>query len=352
MLANKKTVAIDKLEPGMISASDINVQDKVLVAKGVAITESAIERLKQSYIVDKIDIYVDEEIEEAMAVKKNTVEEIHNNFNEFASNLKDIFTNIDKLKSTGMDDVRAFTRKIQDEFKATGLVIRDIVLNGSGNDSIYRHSVNVSAIGFILGKWLGLNERDLNLLTYSAILHDMGKTELSDRIIANEGRLTSDEFAIFKQHPVIAYNIVKQIPYLDPSVSYGVLMHHERGDGSGYPLGIKEDKIHKFAKILAIADMFDELSSGRSEKECKGPFDTLQILHEESLGKLDPTYCDMFINHIVNYFMGEMVLLNDKRTCKVIQVQMNDLTRPLLLDDNGFLDLRNEKDLFVEKLLV
>lgn len=78
----------------------------------------------------------------------------------------------------------------------------------------------------------------------------------------------------------------------------------------------------------------------------------LKLIKDESLSKLDCNYCNMFLSHIVNYYMGETVMLNDQRICKIIQLQMNDLTNPLLLDDNGFLDLAKEKDLYVTHLVV
>ena len=266
--------------------------------------------------------------------------------------MENIFNTISNLKAPEIKEVRTFSEKIQEEFNSTGLVIKNIVFHGSGHDTIYRHSVNVAAVSFILGKWLGFSKRDINLLTYSAVLHDFGKIKINKDIINKEINLTPEEFKIFKTHPVIGYNFVKEIPYLDSSVSYGVLMHHERMDGSGYPLGIKEDKIHKFAKIIAISDLFDDLSSNRYSKKINGPFEALEIIQQQSLGKLDCRYCTMFLNHIVNYYMGENILLNNDQCCKVIQVDMNDLKNPLLLDDNGFLDLKKEKDLYVKKLVI
>lgn len=352
MLSKKKLLRIDELKPGMISANDITFENKILLAKDFAITESAIDKLKRNYIVDNVEIYVEDTSDDPLTVKIETAEELENTFNEFSYNLENIFETISNLKTPEIKEVRTFSEKIQEEFNSTGLVIRDIVFHGSGEDTIYRHSVNVAAISFVLGKWLGLSKRDINLLTYSAVLHDFGKIKIDKNIINKGKNFTPEEYKIFKTHPVIGYNFVKEIPYLDSSVSYAVLMHHERMDGSGYPLGIKEDKIHKFAKIIAIADLFDDLSSNRYSREINGPFDTLEIIQQQSLGKLDCQYCTMFLSHIVNYYMGENVLLSNDQCCKVIQVDMNDLKNPLLLDDNGFLDLKKEKDLYVKKLVI
>lgn len=352
MLSVTKILPINELKVGMILAEDITFENKILLAKGVIITESIINKLKDNYIIDRVEVYSEDDSIETSSIKIKTAKEIENTFNEFSSSLEYIFNNISNLRISGIDEVRNYSKKIQEEFNATGAVIRNIVFYGSGTDTIYRHSVNVAAISFILGKWLGLEERELNLLTYSAILHDLGKIKIDTGILNKKGYLTSSEYETFKTHPVIGYNFVKKIPYLNDSVSYAVLMHHEKMDGSGYPLHIKGDKIHKFAKIIAIADLFDDVSSNRYSKNITGPFEALKVIQDESLAKLDCSYCNVFLNHIVNYYMGENVLLNNERSCKVIQVEINNLTKPLLLDDNEFLDLKKENDLYVTKLVI
>ncbi|WP_026883357.1 HD-GYP domain-containing protein [Clostridium akagii] len=346
MLANKKSLPINQLKVGMLSANNINFENRLLLAKGSTITESAIKTLKQNYIVDSVEIYIPNSSEEVPGIKVTTAQELETAFNEFSSSLENVFNSLSK----NIEELRAFSNKIQDEFSRTGLVIRDIIFSSTTNISIYRHSVNVSAIGFILGKWVGLNETEINLLTYSALLHDFGKTKINKYILNKKINLTLSEKNIIKSHPILGYNFVKTIPYLDSSVGYGVLMHHERNDGSGYPLGIKEEKIHKFAKIIAIADLFDNISSNSTQN----PFDALRIIQEESHYSLDIKYCNMFLHHIINYCMGETVILNDDRHCKVIKVDINDLAHPLLLDEkeNNFIDLKEEKNLYIKDMLV
>lgn len=355
MVSNRKLIPINELKVGMISASDIQFEGKILLAKGVAITESAIEIIKQNYVVDKVSIYSEKDVKsikkDTLKIRTKTIEDIETTFNDFSGNLENIFKNISKIKLNGMDSLREFSNKVQNGFNSTDLVIRDILINGSEDDPIYKHSINVSALSFILGKWLGLNETEIGLLTYSAILHDFGKTKIDKKIINKKTALTYDEKKIFKTHPVLGYNLVKEIPYLNSSVSYGVLMHHEKIDGSGYPFQLTGDKIHKFAKIIAIADTFDNANSNRYGREIKNPFDTLKTIKEESGLKLDENYCRMFLNHFVNYFMGENVILSDNRKCKIVKIPIDDLENPLVLCSDKLLDLRNEKNLYVKEII-
>ncbi len=353
MVRTKKLIYVHELIPGMIAAKEIMANGIVLIGNGYAITEYAINRLKESYIPNKIEVYWEDNREHNNEDRyEKTVEEVQQSFNEIAFDIKKVFDTMDSLKLSGIEEVRKFAARIQDELLNVSAVIKNIVLYGSGRDVVYRHGVNVAALSTILGKWIGLDGAQLNLLTYAAILHDFGKIKIDKHILDKPNSLTSREFKEIKAHPSIGYKYVKQIPFLDKSVSYGVLMHHERLDGSGYPLGLKEDKIHKFAKIIAIADVFDAVNSNRIYKGSIGPFEALEIINKESLGKLDYEYCNIFLNHIANYYIGESVLLNVNKTCKIVQIDLNNLTKPLLMDDSGFIDLKYHKEFYVKELVL
>ncbi|MBC8059490.1 MAG: HD-GYP domain-containing protein [Clostridiaceae bacterium] len=352
MLSEKKSLPINELQVGMISASNIFFEDKVLLSDGFAITDSILYKLKRIYIIDKVEVYSDTDPTEVLRIKSKTVNEIESTFNDFSGNLATIFNTMSILRVPAIEEVRTFSRRIQEEFHSVGSVIRNIIFYGSGNDQIYRHTINVTAISYILGKWIGLDSKELNLLTYSAILHDFGKVKLNKSILYKKGKLTTNEVEIYKTHPLLGYNFVKQIPYLDPSVSQSVLMHHERMDGSGYPLHVKGDKIPRFAKIIAIADLFDQVNSNRYSKNINGPFEALKAIQDEGYLKLDNEYCNTFLKGIVNYYMGENVLLSNNQSYKVIKIHLNDIAKPLLIDSKGFLDFTKEKDLYIKKLII
>lgn len=350
----KKFLTVNDLTVGMITAKEVRSQGVILLEEGIPITEQIITKLKNTYFYAKIEVYSEEndDLDNNYDKAIKTIEQVEKNFVDLSFDLQNIFENVKNLQLSTMEEVRKFATRIQEELESTSLIIKNIVLYGSGSDTIYRHSINVAALSTLLGRWIGLNERDLNLLTYSAILHDFGKIKISKDILDKSGVLNLKEFNLIKQHPVISYNYIKQIKFLDKSVSLGVLMHHEKSDGSGYPLGLKGDKIHDFAKIIAISDMFDEINSDRIYKKSKKPFEALDFIQKESLGRLDYEYCNIFLNHIINYYVGENALLNNDHLCKIIQVDIKNIERPLLLDDTTFIDLRNQKDLYIEKLVL
>lgn len=349
MEKKRKLLTIGDLKVGMITAKEIISENRLLLGKGLPITEQILTKLKNSYFYDEIEVYYEEENTiDNISNKRKDMEKIEKNFVELSLDVKNIFDNMENLQSSNIEEVRKFASRIQKELESTSLIIKNIVLYGSGLDTIYRHGVNVAALSAIFGRWIGLNSDELNLLTYSAILHDFGKIKIDKNILDKPSSLTQKEFNEIKHHPIIGYNYLKQIKFLDKSVSLGVLMHHEKLDGSGYPLGLKGNTIHKFGKIIAISDVFDAVNSNRIYKKSKKPFEALALIQELSLGKLDYEYCNIFINHISNYYIGETVLLNNGLICKIIQIDVNNIQRPLLLYNNIFIDLKKEKDLYIE----
>lgn len=352
---NKVFLKVDELKEGMIIAEEVKIDNAMLLASGVTVTKAIIKKLTEKFFFGEIAIYGDKELdepdEEFVFRKEKTIEEIGETFNKFTANVESLFTNINNRTNWEFEEIRAFAKRIQQEMKSTNSIIKNIVLYGSGDDSIYKHSVNVAVLSSILGKWIGLSSKDINLLTFAGILHDFGKTKINREILDKVEPLTSKEIDEIKNHPVIGYNFTKTIPYINKAVCDGVLMHHERLDGSGYPLGIKEDRIHVFAKIIAITDIFDAINSNRVYKNSTDPFNALEIIYKESLGKLDYKFCKIFIDNIINYYMGEKVLLNTEKVCKIVQINVNDLRRPLLFDGDEFIDLKLEKDLYVKELI-
>ena len=351
-----KKISFNQLEAGMILARSVEQNGQVLLKKGMEINDKVIDKIQKLYFIASLEVY-DRKIEKKQAKTEPKKQEqyikIEEEFQELSLKLQRTFRQLINENGVAMNEVREFAQRIQNELTPSSIVIKNIVLYGSGSDVIYRHGVNVAALSSLLGSWIGLEKSQLNLLVYSAILHDFGKTKIENReLLKKESVLSNKEFNIIKAHAHLGYQIIKDIPLLDKSVSYGVLMHHERLDGSGYPLGLKGEAIHPFAKIIAIADIFDAINSDRIYKKKKLPFQALQIISNESLGKLDYEYVKIFLEHIVNYYTGEEVLLNTNERCKIIQMNVNNLEKPLVLKHGEFIDLEKEKNIYIKEMLL
>jgi HD-GYP domain-containing protein (c-di-GMP phosphodiesterase class II) len=350
-----RTITFSQLEDGMVIARNVEQNGIILLKKDISITEQMIKKMQRSYFIGNIEVYNKKIVKKQISTESKKEKQhklIEEEFKEIAIKLQKTFRQLGSENEIAMNEIREFSQKIQNELKPSSMVIKNIVLYGSGTDSIYRHGVNVAALSALIGKWIGLSKPQLNLLVYSAILHDFGKTKINWELLRKEETLTKGEFNIIKTHAQIGYKVVKEISILDKAVSYGVLMHHERIDGSGYPLGLKGEAIHPFAKIIAIADVFDAINSDRVYKKKSLPFEALQIVKNESLGKLDYEYVKVFLEHIASYYVGEEVLLNTDEKCKIIQMNINNLEKPLVLNDDSFWDLGKEKGLYIKEMLL
>jgi putative nucleotidyltransferase with HDIG domain len=361
---NSHNLKINDLKIGMVLAETIEVSENTTVYKNETITNEILQILKHEDTLVDICVYKtkkyynpdfetseDESLEVSNKYNNKklsvfeTVTILEKNFNALSLDLTQTFFKLGKFKLSTINEIRKITKQLQESMADINALINDIVLHGSGADSIYRHGINVALLSNLLGRWIGLPENKINLLTYSALLHDIGKIKIDSNILNSKASLSENEYITVKSHALIGYNIVKEINFLDNSVAQGILFHHERLDGSGYPFGLKNDNVSQFSKIIAIADVFDAINSNRPYRKKRLPFESLQIIRKESFGKLDYKYADIFLHHIFNYYLGKDVVLNNNKIAQIIQMDINALDRPLILLDDTFLKLSQNKDL-------
>lgn len=162
-----------------------------------------------------------------------------------------------------------------------------------GNTSA--HSSRACALAVELGRALGLLPDELRVLELAAMLHDVGKIGIPDRILLKPGRLDDDEMRVMRTHPRRGYDILAAIP--DPQiteVASAALYHHEAYDGSGYPDGLSGDDIPELARIVAVVDAYDAIAAARPYHPSRPHAQVMRILRDENGGKYDPEVLSMF----------------------------------------------------------
>ena len=218
------------------------------------------------------------------------------------------------------------------------------------DDSTYAHSVNVALICRLIGKWKNFSEKDMDTLTLCGLLHDIGKSKIPNEIIGKPGKLTDSEYEEIKKHPVIGYNLVKNLD-IDQRVKNAVLFHHERFDGKGYPLGLTGSEIDDFTSIVSIADVYDAMTANRCYRDGLCPFEVIAIFEKEGLTQFNPKYILTFLDHIANTYINNEVLLSDGSSGKIVLINKK-LTRPTIQLDNGnFVNLESRLDLYVQAII-
>ena len=223
----------------------------------------------------------------------------------------------------------------------------------SYDDMTYVHSMSVSLICNIFGRWLGYSEGDIQVLTLAGLLHDIGKMKIPEKIIKKPSKLTNDEYKQVKQHTVEGYKILKNLP-LDSRIKDAALLHHERCDGTGYPLSVTGDRISEFAKIVAIADVYDAMTAARVYRGPMCPFKVIAIFEDEGLQKYDSHLILTFLENIGQTYLNNRVMLNDGRQGDIVLIHRDAVSRPLIkLTDGNFVDLEkeNRNKLYIESLV-
>lgn len=161
------------------------------------------------------------------------------------------------------------------------------------------HVSRVAHYSKMLAREYGLSEKEQDLIFYAAPFHDLGKVGIEDKILLKPARLNEEEYEVMKGHATIGYEILKdsQSQYLQAGAMIA-LTHHEKFNGKGYPKGIKGEDIHIFGRIVAIADVFDALTSQRPYKRAWSFKEALDFLEDEKEKHFDPKLVDLFIEHI------------------------------------------------------
>ena len=302
---------LSQLKPGMKLAKDVILPDgRLLLLSGFTIKPMYLRRL-ESFRVEKV--YVEEGHFEPI---EEFVEE--RVYSHAVATIKNIFTltkrtldaDISVIKDT-VNDI--MTRIIDNEtvmLQLTG--IRDI------DNYTYLHSVDVCIYSIILGKKLGYGNEPLTALGMGAILHDIGKCKVPLEILQKPGKLTDEEFYEMKLHTVHGCEIIRHTYCMGTKVANIAFQHHEKWDGSGYPMGISANVIDPLARIVALADVYDALTSDRVYKKRELPHIAAEYIKQNSGTLFDPFIVDLFLNSIAVYGAGTLVLLNTGEVGSVV----------------------------------
>lgn len=362
-----KRVRISDLRPGMKTGEDVfSYNNQMIVPKGSVLDDKMITRLEfysvlAVRIMDEEDGAQSDDQNEPQAGEitpssnysqrvrsskqfKKFEQSFLANTETFKENLRDIAEGGKDIDSQAM--INSITGLIAEDM--TGVSVFDMLHNmRQYDDFTYMHSMNVSLICNVFGKWLGMSKADVDILTLGGLLHDIGKLKIPDNIIRKPDKLSPAEYNIIKTHSLQGYNILKE-KTIDDNVRQCALMHHERCDGSGYPLGLTDDKINTYAKIVAIADVYDAMTAARVYRGPLCPFKVISIFESEGLQKYDGHYLLTFLEHVATTYMNNTVRLNNGMEGDVIFMNKNQYSRPMLQCGDKFIDLSREPELYIE----
>ena len=206
----------------------------------------------------------------------------------------------------------------------------DINALKTSDEYTFKHSVDVATISMVLAKQQGLSRKDIYEIGVSGLLHDVGKTKIPNEILNKPGRLDDEEFAIMKQHSVYGYRMIKDRPEFNNGICLGVLQHHEKMNGKGYPLGFDANKICPYAKILTVADIYDALVTERPYKSAFTQKDAIEMIMSMT-DELDLNAMKSFLESMILYPVDSLVTLSNGELARVVKNNPNYILRPTVV---------------------
>lgn len=349
--------AVVGLTPGMVVAEDVtDHRGNVIIKKNTTLDKFLIQKLAIAKITC-INVKEPEDYQTTYFEKIKVSKTFKQFFDIYSRNFFEYKKMMEEFIMTRVmiDPDRLFeiVEDITTPFRHSKITILDMlaVLETAEADFLFTHSINVALICNYTAKWFRLDEKDKKAFVLCGFYYDIGKFLISKDILLKQGKLTDEEFDKIKSHTVIGNKMLSSLD-MDERIKNAALMHHERIDGSGYPQGLKDEQIDKFAKMIAILDSYEAMTSYRSYRAPLCPFTVIEIFEKDGYGKYD-TGCYMtFLERMVEEYIGKEVQLTDGTICVVVLINKQKYSRPMVKSTDGkYIDLATQKNLSIKALV-
>ncbi len=331
-----------QLKEGMrIDQAVLDKLGRTLIARGTILNEYLIDSLSKLRVLgvyisegeeDEQEIYIPpairKRIEDNSIPDRHKVELSKSVKKRVSEGIQYLYTNTDSP-----DFVEATNNIGNDLMKAimeNDAIAVDISNLKISDEYTFKHSVDVATLSMIIAKQYGLDKQDIYDIGIAGLLHDIGKSYIPNEILNKPGKLTDEEFEIMKKHPVFGYDILKTKEGISVPMRLGVLQHHEKMNGSGYPMGFGRNKICTYAKILSVADIYDALVTKRSYKDALSQRVAVEMLMSMT-DQLDIKAIRSFMESIILYPVGSIVNLSNNEKAKVVENNPSCILRPKVI---------------------
>jgi HD-GYP domain-containing protein (c-di-GMP phosphodiesterase class II) len=335
---------LSDVKENMILAQDVvDKYGRTLVTAGIPLKQELIILLKKHEIISiSVHTYkiINREINETHdLISKDTRLKL-------ISNVEDAFTSPNGL-ARHLTQLQTYIEDIVTTLTNHENVLMHLDDINCASDYLFMHSVNVGLFSIVIGMAMNLPYEELCILGMGGLLHDFGKTRISKNILDKQGQLTAEEFHEIKEHASIGYNVLKIDTHLDYRITFMALQHHERCNGSGYPWGISKSQIHPLARIVAVADVYDALTTNRVYRSRLTSYEAMVIINKDNDIHFDNNVLEAFNTVAIPYQINSNVKLTNGINGKVLRLNSSNLARPLVSTPFGIINLLDNPDIAI-----
>ncbi|HEY3316047.1 MAG TPA: HD-GYP domain-containing protein [Bacillota bacterium] len=320
-----KLMAVNESILGLKAARSIYTSDgTLLLAAGKEVKEVYLNRLSELGVYS---VYIDDGFQDDVNMEDVVSERTRV---EALKTTRDAMTRIGAGAKASVQDISKVMDDLMDELMADPSLMLNLVDIRAINDYTFGHCVGVAVLSLMTAISLGYNQFDLKKIGMGALFHDLGKIKIPDSILYKPGPLSPLEWEEMKRHSAIGFELLRERGDFNIVSAHIAFQHHEKLDGTGYPRGIKGSEIHEFARVVALADVYDAITTDRPYRPRKLPHQAILIIRDGIRTHFDPNIVPAFISNVAIYPIGTVLVLNTGEKARVIEVQKRRPASPVV----------------------
>lgn len=334
-----KAVSVEDLQPGMILARSLVNDDMVVVlSEDTVLTKAHITRLSflnipVVYVKDDQDLSVRIPAELAIFNKGNAFAK---EYTGVVGAAREIFDEISEGRTGHAEKARnVVNESVMPLAKNSGVIDFLFDMNHLASD-VYNHSLRVSILSGVIAKWMHFGPRKTRDIVLAGFLHDIGKSRFPERLHGkNIAKLSGADYETYIKHTVDGHHILSAMDGISEGVRLTAMQHHERMDGTGFPFNSIGADIHEYARIVAIADIYDNVTTEREGYVKQTPFHAIAYITKELYTSLDPAVSVPMLTHIKDAFLGSRVNLSNGLSGIIVCFPNDFAARPIVSVSHG-----------------
>ena len=320
---------IENCEPGMLVGQDIrSPKGLILLRAGNTLKPQYLQNLKT---YGYKGIYIEDTASKGINTRDLVPQSLRNEATELVENL---YGNMKTTDTRSFRNLMTSLETVLDDVIDSVMRNRETTVNlqtlKTYDQYTFQHSVDVAVLSMLIGKELKLKRGQLLTLGTSAIFHDIGKTAIPLSILNKPAKLTDSEFTEMKKHTEYGYAILKDKMGIPDEIALGALLHHERYDGRGYPTGRGGEDLPLYSRIMAVADVYDAMTSKRVYRKAMLPSDVYEYIMSNGGQHFDPVVTKAFLGRVAPFPVGTSVILSNGQKGIVVENDENFMMRPTL----------------------